>query len=179
MKSTRIGQRTLALAAVLGLAMLAAAPAAAPPGPTPLDPNRTILVISVMLALTVAGLVAILLINSALGKNNWSLANAVSEEVNLPLKDANGAVVMVNGVVVLAPTLVASTSRLIALYGLFAILLLYLGFGAFVLYDVGAGQPVPADLGKVQNFLVSGLTLFAPYLVNQFAGVFSGAATKG
>ena len=34
------------------------------------------------------------------------------------------------------------------------------------------------DLDKVQGFLVSGLTLFAPYLVNKFASVFESLAPK-
>ncbi|MGH7023435.1 MAG: hypothetical protein ACREEB_07575 [Caulobacteraceae bacterium] len=129
--------------------------------------------------LVVLGFVAIGKINGALAKDvNWSLANALSEDVNMPAMDSNKNPIMVNGAAVLVPTLVASTSRLIALYGLFAILLLYLGFGGFILYDLGTGQNLPANLGQVQGFLLSGLTLFAPYLVNQFAGVFSSLAAR-
>jgi hypothetical protein len=154
-------------------------PAPAQVSPPPAGKAPMWLVLTVIGLLTVFGLLALGFINAALGKGGWSLASALSEEVSLPVKDATGALVMVNGAPVLAPVLVASTSRLIALYGLFGILLLYLGVGGFVLYDVGTGQALPTYLGEVEKFLVAGLTLFAPYLVNQFASVFSSLAPKG
>jgi hypothetical protein len=134
---------------------------------------------AIFAALAVLGLTALVWIYVVLrDAPAWHLADALSEDTDMPLKDAAGNPVMNNGSPVLAPVLVSSTSRLIALYGMIAILLLYLGFGAFVLYDIGAGQPLPPNLDKVQAFLVSGLTLFAPYVVNKFASVFTSLAPK-
>ena len=136
-------------------------------------------IVTVFVVMAVLAVVALGLIGAGLNRaTTWSLANALSEDVDLPLKDAAGNTVMNNGAAVLVPTMMASSSRLIALYGLFAILILYLGCGMFVLYDLGTGQALP-DLQKVQNFLYSGLTLFAPYVVNKFAAVFKNFAPKG
>ncbi len=151
----------------------------AAPVVTPARPAPTTFVFGVIGLLALIGMGALVFLNGALGKaGQWSLANALSEEADLPFKDAQGNIVTNNGQVVLAPVLVASSSRLIALYGMFAILLLYLGVGAFVLYDIGTGQPLPKDLDKVQTFLIGGLTLFAPYIVNKFASVFQSLAPK-
>jgi GH24 family phage-related lysozyme (muramidase) len=64
----------------------------------------------------------------------------------------------------------ASTSRLIALAGSVAILLIYVGFGVFSLYTYGLTCQMPASTVAVSTFLYSGLTLFAPYVANKFSG---------
>ena len=126
------------------------------------------------------GFVVMLSINATLRVNTkWSLADALSEESDLPILDANGApTIGPDGKVITAPRLVASTSRLIALMGLIGILMLYLAFGAIVIYYFGMGQGIPKGLADVQNYLLAGLTLFAPYVVNKFAGVFDGLTPK-
>jgi len=91
----------------------------------------------------------------------WSLADALSEEADL----ADGGVART--------VLAASTSRLIAFLGMIAILGLFLGFGAFVLWGVAETGHVPEDSDEFSKYLFGGATLFAPYIVNKFASAFS------
>ena len=65
----------------------------------------------------------------------------------------------------------ASSSRLIALAGMVAILLIYVGFGIFSLYTYGLTCQMPASAVAVSTFLYSGLTLFAPYVANKISGI--------
>jgi len=65
----------------------------------------------------------------------------------------------------------ASSSRLIALAGMVAILLIYVGFGVFSLYTFGLTCQMPASTVAVSTFLYSGLTLFVPYVANKFSGI--------
>lgn len=130
-------------------------------------------------------LVSMALIRSALEKSDkWSLADALSEEVEVTLMkppDANGKfepLLDANNKVQTVIEMRASTSRVIALMGLMAILLLYLGFGVFALISFGRAGTVPEHIERVIQFLLSGLTLFAPYLVNKFASIFQGLSPK-
>ena len=118
----------------------------------------------------------------ALRHQGWSLANALSEPTRLLIPDQAGwsnsqgdrkAVdadggAPVKGVEVME----ASSSRLIALLGSIAILLLYLGFGVFALFDFGLTCTLPATLGTITNFLYAGLALFAPYVANKVSSLF-------
>ena len=91
--------------------------------------------------------------------STWSIADALSEEVETTWLDADGKPVLdAKGEPLKATTLKASSSRLIALVGMIAILVIYVGFG---------------DIDKLLWFLVSGGTLFAPYLVNKTSAAFS------
>jgi hypothetical protein len=65
----------------------------------------------------------------------------------------------------------ASSSRLIALVGMVAILFIYVGFGIFSLYTYGLTCQMPASAVAVTTFLYSGLTLFAPYVANKVSGL--------
>ncbi len=103
----------------------------------------------------------------------WSLADALSEEADLTVPDANGFPYTVNGVVVKATRLAASSSRLIAFMGMIAILSLFLGFGAFILWGFATTGTVPAATAEITKYLVGGMTLFAPYVVNKFSSVFA------
>jgi hypothetical protein len=154
--------------------------AAVQPAPQrPTNPPPTWFVLGVIVGLALVGMVFLFALNAALGPAKWSLADALSEEVSLPVQQPNNAGPVMNaGQVVLAPQLVASSSRLIALMGMFGILMLYLGFGGFVLYFFGTGQPIPPETTTVRNFLFAGMSLFAPYLVNRFANVFESFAPK-
>ncbi|WP_295952642.1 hypothetical protein [Rhodoferax sp.] len=148
-------------------------------------PPATWLLYFVPLVALFGAVVAILVIRSALLKApQWSLADALSEETLLPAYTE----VMVNGVTtrtldkdpdgkpVLAPQMRASSSRVIALMGMVAILFLFIGFGAFALFALGSTGRMPDRMDSVVDFLMAGLTLFAPYLVNKFASVFQGLA---
>lgn len=56
--------------------------------------------------------------------------------------------------------------------GTVAILLLFLGFGGFMLWDFGETGAVRST-AEICNYLLAGLTLFAPYVVNKFSSVFA------
>jgi hypothetical protein len=94
---------------------------------------------------------------------NWSLADALSEEA------ANQA----STVPPVKPVMVASSSRLIALIGLLAILVLYLGFGYCALWMCFVKGKIDIDTKSLLSFLFGGATLFAPYLANQLRDAFS------
>jgi hypothetical protein len=122
-------------------------------------------------------------VRNALSSSTFSLGEALSEEAALSVmeKDAMGNKIpklSADGKPLVATVLVGSTSRVIALAGSIMLLLLFMGFGVFVLYYFALGQGVPKDINKVVTFLLSGLTLFAPYLVNKFSSLFDGMGLK-
>lgn len=146
-----------------------AASAPIPQPPLPGDPAAEWLVLLLIGLLAAVGIAVLLTIKKALADQNsgWSLAEALSEPETFT-DDSTAA----GGAQVTVTRLVPSTSRLIAFMGLFGILLLYLGFGAVLLYYFGTGQNLPGGVDEIQSFLLAGLTLFAPYVVNKFADVF-------
>ncbi|MCE1234934.1 MAG: hypothetical protein LWW93_01120 [Hyphomicrobiales bacterium] len=115
--------------------------------------------------------------------SSWSLTDALSEEVELSVLDANGLPKTdTAGQPIKATQLKASVSRLIALFGLIGILMSYLGF-ALVLLVAFSEKAVLSDAtiasaGAIVKFLLAGLTMFAPYLVNKFASVFEGLRNR-
>ncbi len=131
-----------------------------------------------------SGVVLILgLIYWRLQKGGWSLADATSEPTTLriPLdenwsqslgdrKSLQGTAAP-KGPVVSLTVMEASSSRLIALAGMVAILFIYVGFGIFSLYTYGLTCQMPASAVAVTTFLYSGLTLFAPYVANKVSGL--------
>ena len=131
-------------------------------------------------------LIAILVIRSSL-PDSWSLADALSEEVPLPIvkktvaKDSAGKDITTEELVydkdgkpALAPVMKASSSRVIALMGMLAILFMFIGFGTFALYGFGKTGKMPESVDDLVKFLAAGMTLFAPYVVNKFASLFQG-----
>jgi type IV secretory pathway VirB2 component (pilin) len=101
----------------------------------------------------------------------WSIADALSEDValattkvdpatSLPLRDAAGDVAK-------ETELKASSSRLIALLGSVAILMLYVGAGLAVLYQFVQSGGVPSGTKDMTGYFVYGLVLFTPYAVNK------------
>ena len=58
------------------------------------------------------------------------------------------------------------------------ILLLFLGFVSVFMYRFAETGEAPAGTADAVKFLVAGLTLFAPYLVNKFASVFESLSPK-
>jgi len=113
---------------------------------------------SIILALVAAGVGVARRLHNA---PQWSLADALSEEADLA--DAGAA----------RTILTASTSRLIAFLGMIAILGLFLGYGVFVLWGVAETGHAPESSGEFSKYLLGGVTLFAPYVVNKFAAAFS------
>lgn len=161
-----------------------AAPAALGADALP-DSCRTMgpaLVALVSACVFLGSLVVMVGIFRSLRKQGWSLANALSEPTRLLIPDQAGwsdsqgdrkAVDAGGGAPVSSlQVMEASSSRLIALLGSTAILLLYLGFGVFALFDFGLTCTLPATLGTVTNFLYAGLALFAPYLANKVSSLF-------
>ncbi|HEX8514357.1 MAG TPA: hypothetical protein VF688_14775 [Allosphingosinicella sp.] len=149
----------------------------APPGPVVL-PGRPVgdaLALVMIGLLALIGLIFLAIIFTRLSASGWSLAEALSENVVEPEFDSAGNPVMAGPVQATRSRMVPSTSRLIALMGLFAILLLYIGFGGAALYYFTTGQVLPPQIGEVKSFLYAGLTLFAPYIVSKFSSAFRGA----
>lgn len=103
------------------------------------------------------------------GERDWRFADALSEDV--VLSDPQG---------VLRTVLVASTSRLIAVFGLILVMAIYLGVGAMTLWTLAVTGKPPGDLDSMLKFLAGGGALFAPYLFNQIrAGLEKKSGTAG
>jgi hypothetical protein len=107
---------------------------------------------------------------------DWSLTEALSEEVPVGsvVKDAAGALVLDGeGKIQHETVMKASSSRLIAFFGTIVIMMLYIGAGLAVLKNVAADGTIPQDTDKLTTFFLSGMVLFAPYVVNKFSAIFS------
>lgn len=160
----------------------AAASAASSTNTTWSAPNDLILY-GVPVIVLLGSLMAILAIQRALKTSTFSLADALSEEVNLPSwkenKDTAGTITREpkldkDDKPILAPEMRASTSRVIALMGMVVLLFMYIGFGVFALYGFGKTGRLPKEIDGVVSFLAAGMTLFAPYVVNKFSSLFQG-----
>jgi hypothetical protein len=91
----------------------------------------------------------------------WSLADALSEESTVTNAEGKPTTMML-----------ASTSRLIALYGMLVILSIFLGVGVIVLWDLAVSGKTPSGLDAAMKLLTGGMSLFAPYIVNQVRSAF-------
>lgn len=165
----------------------AAASSASASGSSTWIAPASFVVYSIPFIVLFGSLIAILVIRSSLLPKSWSLADALSEEVPLPIvkkgvaKDDAGKEITTeefvydkDGKPVLAPVLKASSSRVIALMGMLAILFMFIGFGTFALYGFGKTGKMPESVDDLVKFLAAGMTLFAPYVVNKFASLFQG-----
>jgi hypothetical protein len=112
-------------------------------------------------------IVMLLDMNKALKANQWSLADALSEESAYQPKVINRKQDVI---------MVASTSRLIALLGLLGILTTVLGIGYSIMWNLFIYGTIP-DLTQVRSFLFGSACLFAPYLANQVGWMFSPSGT--
>jgi hypothetical protein len=134
------------------------------------------------LSMNLFEITAMLLIRAALGNTNWNLGDALSEEVEISSVTTNAGSKEETKPDEGNPTTVtvmsASISRLIAFMGMMVILLIFIGFGVFTLYSYAFTGEMPDSTDKVIQFLTGGLTLFAPYLVNKFAGIFKNILPK-
>jgi hypothetical protein len=125
----------------------------------------------------VAAFVVLAFIRASIEHSSFSLGDALSEEAQVTVMDKDQAGnqfprIGPDGKPVMMTALVGSTSRVIALMGALVILVLFIGFGVSVMFYFAAGEGVPRDVDKVVNFMLAGLTLFAPYAVNKFASIF-------
>ncbi|MFO0039755.1 MAG: glycoside hydrolase family protein [Synechococcaceae cyanobacterium] len=148
----------------------------------------------IVLGVLLAVVLSLNQIAQLLKNSRWSLANALSEviELKVPLDAAwtasqgdlqaslesrpQGAVSSAAETPTLLRVLEPSSSRLIALVGMVVILLMYVGFGLFALYTFGLTCQMPSSTGSVTSFLYSGMALFAPYVANKVSEVFRPAA---
>ena len=137
----------------------------------------------------IGSMLAIVLTRNSLRKG-WSLGDALAEEVLLPAYEnvsmqvdgktevSKKLLCDKDGKPVLIPVLCASSSRLIAFIGMLAILFLFLGFGTFAVYGFGKTGTVPAQIGDIVNFLLGGMSLFAPYAINKVTSALQGATSN-
>ena len=154
-------------------AALAQAPATEPAA----APPATWFVYTVIIAIFVIAFVSLAFVRRSIEYSHFSLGDALSEEgqVTVMDRDATGHEIPrigSDGKPVTVTVMVGSISRVIALLGTIALMILFIGFGIFVMYYFATGQGVPRDLDKVVNFMIAGLTLFAPYVVNKFSALF-------
>ena len=141
------------------------------------------LVMAISTGIFAAVIVTLVVIYWRLQHSGWSIANAISEPTHLsiPLDEhwaqsqgdtrARIKTLAPDGPPTSVILMEASSSRLIALAGMVAILLIYVGFGVFSLYTFGLTCQMPASTVAVSTFLYSGLTLFVPYVANKFSGL--------
>lgn len=130
-------------------------------------------VLAISIGILMAVSVMLLMLYWRLQRSGWSLANAISEPTHLTIPlDEEWAQSQGDSQARLKerlnpgkPTAVvlmeASSSRLIALAGMAAILMIYIGFGVFSLYTYGLTCQMPASSVAVSTFLYSGLTLLS------------------
>jgi hypothetical protein len=129
------------------------------------------MIVAMVVIVFVGTLIAVMLRLSA--SPGWSLVDALSEEVEVTLTDAAGLPIRdAAGNIVKVTKPLASSSRLIALFGLMGILALFMGCGIALLYQVANGSDITKTAEAYANFLVYGAVLFAPYVVNKFSSVF-------
>jgi hypothetical protein len=113
-------------------------------------------ILSTIILVYVSVIGAFLMIRKSLrSTGTWHLGDALAEEAEIT-NDAGVAI----------KKMMPSTSRLIAFFGLIALLFLFLGFGIFALYSVATGHEIQG-IGSITKFLLTGMSLFAPYAVNQ------------
>jgi len=137
-------------------------------------PPATGFIYTVIAIVLLATIIALITVAQRLSSSaNWSLADALSEETDLTVSDANNMPYTVNAVVIKKTELRASSSRVIAFVGMIAILLMFVGFGAFILWGFAITGELPPGASSVVQYLLGGMTLFAPYIVNKFASMFA------
>ncbi|WP_446009383.1 hypothetical protein [Candidatus Electrothrix sp.] len=145
------------------------------PAPVP----STCFVYGVIFFGMLSSIVSMLLIRSALVNAQWSLADALSEKVEVTEREKDGTPLLdENNQPVLIKKMQASSSRMVALMGTIAILFLFLSFGAVALFHFAKTGKMPDGIDKVVTFLTAGLTLFAPYVVNKFSKSFEMLSPK-
>jgi hypothetical protein len=168
--------------AVAGLAVAACGSAQAADAAAWVAPDRWF-IYAIVIAVVAASVIGLLMIRAALTVSVWSFSDALSEptEVTAVGTDASGVRrIMLDpaGTPVMATEMRASASRMIALMGTLVILLMFLGFGSIALYSFASTGTVPDSMDKVVNFLLAGLTLFAPYAVNKFSKIFESLSPR-
>jgi len=139
---------------------------AAPPAtyPAAMPQGALFLLEAVVLLLAVY---AVYKIFSLLGHDqDWSLAKALSETETVENSDVKDPSKLVK-----STTTIPSTSRLIAMLGMMIIVVLFLGIGITIIWNLGSTGSMP-KLTDLTTFLYGGASLFAPYAINKFSEAF-------
>lgn len=145
------------------------------------DRQGSIFAYALVIGVAFAIVVGFATIRSALLGSTWSLSDAVSEEADVTLLDKDGRPIPgPDGKPQTITELRASSSRFIALIGLIAILMMYLGVGLIVLKDFALGNALPTEeqFKTISTFLIAGVTMFAPYIVNKLSSTFDWLTPK-
>ena len=121
------------------------------------------IIITISLIPSVLFVIFLLIVKGVLRKNNWSLAEALSESETTTGPDGT-------------PVFARSASRFMAFIGFFAIILWIVGLSIPTLYRMMCDGEIP-DLGKVSTFLLAQAGIFAPYIVNKLAGALTNKTT--
>jgi hypothetical protein len=120
-------------------------------------------VMNTALLISFIPLIVGLIVASSLKTNRWSLGDALAEESSCQpsvIHDRKDVV------------MVASSSRVIAVFGLFGLLVIVIGVGYSIVWNLTVCNAVP-DLSGIKIFLVGIAAIFAPYLANQLRETFS------
>lgn len=142
------------------------------------EPENQWIIYGVILSILGGGFFILSKIISALSNSKWSLADALSEEASVVSLESDGKPRLgADGKPIMVTELRASSSRMIAFVGMVLILLMFLGFGIFSIFSFAKTGEMPKP-DNIVNFLAAGMTLFAPYLVNQFSAIFEKLAPK-
>lgn len=120
-----------------------------------------LIAVVISLLFLITGVISAIFLILRQNDGTWKLTDALSEEV--AMTDSAGKSVIV---------MKASTSRVIALFGMILIFSLYAGLGLIVLWSVSNTGQTPKELSEATKFISIGASLFAPYLVNQVRSAF-------
>ena len=122
------------VAAALVAAAAIGSPSVAFAQEAPPSDAYTVFVYVIVILVLFGALLAVFWVRNAVQGSAWSLADALSEEVDIALMGPAGPQLDAQGKQIIVTVMRASSSRLIALMGMIAILFLFLGFGTFILY---------------------------------------------
>jgi len=144
----------------LVFSLLTAAPVLAADQPPQFVPMSEGLLACILAATYVLVLFGIHWLAKGLSKDNaWSMGKALSENTIVEQTDLQNS-----GKTVMAP--MPSSSRLIAFLGMIVLLATFLAFGTSMIWGLGMTGKVP-DMESAKGFLLTGLSMFAPYLISQ------------
>jgi len=134
---------------------------------------------AVIFVVLLGTLLSILSIRAALLASTWNLTDALSEEAQVTPREKDGKPLLdTSQKPIVISEMRASSSRVIAFMGMIVILWMFLGFGTFAMYAFAKSGDLPDSIDKVVNFLLAGLTLFAPYAVNKVSKMFESLSPK-
>jgi hypothetical protein len=144
------------------------------------EPPEYLIVGAIIIIALFSCLIMLMIFSHIKADPKWSLADALSEEYQITPMNSDKITPQLDkdGKPLIISEMRASSSRVIALVGMIVILLMFIGFGIFALYNFAKTGQMPDSIDQVIKFLLAGLTLFAPYVVNKFSGIFDSLSPK-